>query len=161
MLSIIKLIVDILEDVNDKITSFLQSIENDYDYQILIDIRNCKENVDILIENYCKESEVDDWGKKRLFQYQKARKQRTKIRIVRRIFLYIYYSIFMLLLVLLLLHSELSTIYNAEIFKNIDLNLFTIWSVIIILLEIMMKDILEKLVVIFLEKKIGTNLDWY
>ena len=67
----------------------------------------------------------------------------------------------MLLKILLLLHTELSTIISNGSLGEVDLNLFTLWSLIVVLIEIMMKDIFEDIVGFFLDKKIGTNLEWY
>ena len=166
ILSLIKLIVDIAEDINDKITAFLQSTENYgndmIDWEILNSIRENKDgNINELVEQYCANKTEYEWVKDTLIQYHKARVSRERVRKIRRFFLYIYYSVFMLLFVLLLLHSELSVICMSGIFKNIDLNIFTIWSLIIVLLEILMKGIFEDLMIYCLDKRLGTNLEWY
>ena len=67
----------------------------------------------------------------------------------------------MLMFLLLLLHTELSTIISNGSLGEVDLNLFTLWSLIVVLIEIMMKDIFEDIVGFFLDKKIGINLEWY
>ena len=42
-----------------------------------------------------------------------------------------------------------------------DLNIFTIWSLIIVLLEIMMKDFVEDIIVYVIDKSMKINLSWY
>ena len=166
LLSFIKLIVDILEDINDKITNFLKQTEQ-YDddiisWDVLDEIRN-NDNNDIteIISKHIPEQKENDWKKDTLNQYHKARITRNKVRKMRRGVLYIYYIIFMFMLVMLLLHAELASFITKGLLNGIDLNLFTIWSLIIVLLEIMMKDIFEDIIIVILDKNMGTNLEWY
>ena len=166
LLSLINLIVDFAEDINDKITAFLQSVENYsnnlIDWEILSHIReNDGGDINTLVEQYCDSDSTNECVKETLIQYHKARISRKRARKIRRFFLYIYYGVFMILFVLLLLHSELAEICMSGVFENIDLNLFTIWSLIIILLEIMMKSIFEDFMIYCLDKRLGTNLEWY
>lgn len=164
-LSFIKLIVNILEDVNDKITNFLretESTDNDIiEWEVLDKIRDNDNNVAEIISRYSSEKKEYDWIEDTLNQYHKARVTRNKVRKIRRAVLYVYYVIFMLMLVMLLLHTEFASIISKGLLSGIDLNLFTIWSLIIVLLEIMMKDIFEDIIIIILDKKMGTNLEWY
>lgn len=67
----------------------------------------------------------------------------------------------MVLLVLLLLHNELGEICMVSALNTVDVNLFTIWSLVIVLVEIMMKDILEDIIWCFVGKRLGVNLEWY
>lgn len=157
LLSFIKLIVDILEDINDKITKLLANIErnNSINNTLLYKIR-LNNNIDeILKEN------SDEWLRKKLLEYKRARRIRKNVRRIRRLFLYIYYMIFMLMFVVLLLHSELATYVTDEILCKMDLNIFTIWSLIIVLLEIMMKDFVEDIIVYVIDKSMKINLSWY
>lgn len=164
VLSILKLIVDILEDLNDKITSYLQQIEERdfYDWELLDRIRK-NDNGDIsnIVEDYFSKNPDCEWRCEELRSYHNARKTRERIRKIRRGVLYVYYLIFMIMFVLLLLHSELSIWIQNSIGKVIDLNLFTIWSLIIVLLEIMMKRIFEDMLFLYLEWKTGIDLQWY
>lgn len=157
MLSFIKLIVDILEDINDKITKLLANIErnNSINNTLLYKIR-LNNNIDeILKEN------SDEWLRKKLLEYKRARRIRKNVRRIRRLFLYIYYMIFMLMFVVLLLHSELATYVTDGILCKMDLKIFTIWSLIIVLLEIMMKDFVEDIIVYVIDKSMKINLSWY
>lgn len=164
ILSFLKLLVDILEDINNKITNFLKQTEenNNIEWQILDEIReNDENNVDEIIKEYMDGHPDYEWIEESLYQYHKARRVRKKVRKMRRAILYLYYFIFMLMFLLLLLHTELSTIISNGSLGEVDLNLFTLWSLIVVLIEIMMKDIFEDIVGFFLDKKIGTNLEWY
>lgn len=157
LLSFIKLIVDILEDINDKITKLLANIErnNSINNTLLYKIR-LNNNIDeILKEN------SDEWLRKKLLEYKRARRIRKNVRRIRRLFLYIYYMIFMLMFVVLLLHSELATYVTDGILCKMDLNIFTIWSLIIVLSEIMMKDFVEDIIVYVIDKSMKINLSWY
>lgn len=165
ILSLLKIIIDILEDLNDKITSFLSDFENRDipDWEDLDLIRTCSNNnlenqIQIILKKYPDIS----WIKDDLRQYYNARKTRNSIRVLRRFILYTYYAIFMLVFVLLLLHTELyNFLSNNKFLTSINMDLFTVWSLIIILLEIMMKDIFEDMISYLFEKKIGINLEYY
>lgn len=163
ILSLTKLMVDILEDINNKITDFLKQIEDrpNIGWNILNEIRlNDKNEVSDIIQIYMDEHMEQEWVAEELEQYHKARNVRNKIRKIRRAVLYFYYFIFMIMFLLLLLHTELSAFITKEL-GGIDLNLFTLWSLIVIMTEIMMKNILEEMVGIFLEKRIGVDGEIY
>lgn len=90
-LSIIKLIVDILEDINDKMTFFLKEIENGQNdvinWGILQKIWNANyKDVPQIIEEYCGEEENKNWYKLRLQKYHTVRVARVHIRRFRRFF---------------------------------------------------------------------------
>ena len=106
MLSLIKLVVDVLEDLNDKITSYLKDTEhrNVFSWEDLATIRDVKEDtledaINSITPKYTNYIGISDNLKK----YFYARKTRTSIRIFRRAMLYIYYAVFMTILLLLLL----------------------------------------------------------
>lgn len=163
ILSLTKLMVDILEDINNKITDFLKQIEDrpNIGWNILNEIRlNDKNEVSDIIQIYMDEHMEQEWVAEELEQYHKARNVRNKIRKIRRAVLYFYYFIFMIMFLLLLLHTELSAFITKEL-GGIDLNLFTLWSLIVIMTEIMMKNILEEMVGIFLAKRIGVDGEIY
>ena len=68
----------------------------------------------------------------------------------------------MTVLLLLLLHTELYHILsNSPFFSSINMNLFTLWSLIILLFEIMMKNIVEDIISVIIQKFIGINLEYY
>ena len=124
-------------------------------------IDNLIAELDKIIKEYMDGHPDYEWIEESLYQYHKARRVRKKVRKMRRAILYLYYFIFMLMFLLLLLHTELSTIISNGSLGEVDLNLFTLWSLIVVLIEIMMKDIFEDIVGFFLDKKIGINLEWY
>ncbi|MBD5137105.1 MAG: hypothetical protein HDT39_14300 [Lachnospiraceae bacterium] len=164
ILSLLKLMVDIFENINDKITNFLKQTEENknIEWKVLDDIRkNDDNNVIEIIKEYLNSHQGYEWIEENLEQYHKARGVRKKVRKMRRAILYFYYSIFMFMFLLLLLHTELTITISNGLLGEINLDLFTLWSLIVVLIEIMMKDIFEEIVIFFLNKKIGTNLDWY
>ena len=68
----------------------------------------------------------------------------------------------MLVLFLLLLHTELyNFLINCPIFSSINMDLFTLWSLIIILFEIMIKNIVEDIISVCIQKLTGVNLEYY
>jgi len=165
MLSLIKLVVDVLEDLNDKITSYLKDTEhrNVFSWEDLATIRDVKEDtledaINSITPKYTNYIGISDNLKK----YFYARKTRTSIRIFRRAMLYIYYAVFMTILLLLLLHTELySLLESTSWLSSINMDLFEVWSLIIILLEIMMKDIIEDAITYIIDKKMGIDLEYY
>ena len=165
MLSLIKLVVDVLEDLNDKITSYLKDTEhrNVFSWEDLATIRDVKEDtledaINSITPKYTNYIGISDNLKK----YFYARKTRTSIRIFRRAMLYIYYAVFMTILLLLLLHTELySLLESTSWLSSINMELFEVWSLIIILLEIMMKDIIEDAITYIIDKKMGIDLEYY
>ena len=169
ILSLIKIIIDILEDINDKITSFLRNIENyptynpDFSWEYLEQIRECKDiTFKETIENIISDKPHLDYLKDNLFNYYHSRKYRKTIRSCRRFFLYIYYALLMIVLLLLLLHTEVyHFLNNSPFFSSINMDLFTLWSLIILLFEIMMKNIVEDIISIIIQKLIGINLEYY
>ena len=165
MLSLIKLVVDVLEDLNDKITSYLKDTEhrNVFSWEDLATIRDVKEDtledaINSITPKYTNYIGISDNLKK----YFYARKTRTSIRIFRRAMLYIYYAVFMTILLLLFLHTELySLLESTSWLSSINMDLFEVWSLIIILLEIMMKDIIEDAITYIIDKKMGIDLEYY
>lgn len=165
ILSLIKLVVDVLEDLNDKITSYLKDTEhrNVFSWEDLATIRDVKEDtledaINSITPKYTNYIGISDNLKK----YFYARKTRTSIRIFRRAMLYIYYAVFMTILLLLLLHTELySLLESTSWLSSINMDLFEVWSLIIILLEIMMKDIIEDAITYIIDKKMGIDLEYY
>lgn len=169
ILSLIKIIIDILEDINNKITSFLSNIENypidnpDFLWEYLEQIRECNDiTFRDTIENIISNKPHLDYLKDNLFNYYHSRKYRKTIRSCRRFFLYIYYALLMIVLLLLLLHTEVYRfLNNSPFFSSINMDLFTLWSLIILLFEIMMKNIVEDIISIIIQKLIGINLEYY
>ena len=169
ILSLIKVIIDILEDINDKITTYLKNMEHQsgYSYSLtwedLTQIRSCSDStLNNVIENIISNEPDLSHLKEDAFKYYHSRKHRKTIRSCRRFFLYIYYAMLMLVLLLLLLHTELYHLLSySPIFSSINMDLFTLWSLIIILFEIMMKNIVEDIISVIIQKFIGINLEYY
>lgn len=165
ILSLIKLVVDVLEDLNDKITSFLSDTERGDipSWEDLDVIRETEENtLDSVISDISPKYPEYSWVSDDLKKYFYARKTRASIRVFRRAMLYIYYSVFMIILLLLLLHTELYSLLESTAWLNsINMDLFEVWSLIIILLEIMMKDIIEDAITFIIDKKMGIDLEYY
>ena len=100
--------------------------------------------------------------KKKLLEYKRARRIKKKCEADKEgCFYNIYLYDFMLMFVVLLLHSELATYVTDGILCKMDLNIFTIWSLIIVLLEIMMKDFVEDIIVYVIDKSMKINLSWH
>lgn len=169
ILSLIKIIIDISEDINDKITSFLNNVENyptyydNFSWEYLEQIRECNDTtIKNTIENIISDNPYLKHLKDTLFNYYLSRKYRESIRSCRRFFLYIYYALLMIVLLLLLLHTELyHLLSNSPFFSSINMDLFTLWSLIILLFEIMMKNIVEDIISVIIQKFIGINLEYY
>ncbi len=165
ILSLIKIGIDISEDINDSITSHLEGYEEyrfnrvDNYYDTLEQIRKSNEHdLEDTIESIV--SEKPDFGcyKKDLFDYYHLRKYREIIRSIRRFCLYIYYALLMIVLTLLLLHSELyQMLDNVKWFASINMNYLTLWSLIVLLFEIMMKDMVEDIIYVAIHKFIGLD----
>ena len=169
ILSLIKIIIDILEDINDKITSFLSNVEkyptyyDDFSWEDLEQIEVCSDTTfKDTIENIISTKPTLDYLKDDLFNYYHSRKCRETIRSYRRFFLYIYYTLLMIVLFLLLLHTELyNLLSNSPFFSSINMDLFTLWSLIILLFEIMMKNMVEDIISVIIQKYIGISLEYY
>ena len=159
ILSCIKLGVNVSEDINNKITSFLKSCEQGYNNIRMYSDYFDRENK--LPSSINCDSVNIEWIDGEVKKYKEARVCREKVRKIRRGFLYVYYAAFMVMLAMLLLHSELSVFLDSIIMNNTNLNIFTIWTLVLILLEISMKDIFEDFIFYCLEKKMGVNFDWY
>lgn len=159
ILSCIKLGVNVSEDINNKITSFLKSCEQGYNNIRMYSDYFDRENK--LPSSINCDSVNIEWIEGEVKKYKEARVCREKLRKIRRGFLYVYYAVFMVMLAMLLLHSELSVFLDSIIMNNTNLNIFTIWTLVLILLEISMKDIFEDFIFYCLEKKMGVNFDWY
>ncbi len=165
ILSIIQLVINVSEQIIDKITSYLSYTESQhmpFD-EDLFEIRmSNKSTVNGIIDNISKMYPDREGTRSDLSNYYNARKTRSSIRAVRRVLLYIYYALCMIILLLLLLHAEVYTLFeNAELNMSINTDLFEVWSLIIILFEIMMKDIVEDIIVYIISKRISINLEYY
>ena len=169
ILSLIKIIIDISEDINDKITSFLSDVEDnltcydDFSWEYLNQINKCNDNTyKDTIENIISDKPNLNPLKYDLLDYYRSSKYRKNVRSCRRLFLYIYYAMLMIVLLLLLLHTELyNLLSNNSFFSSINMDLFTLWSLIILLFEIMMKNIVEDIILVIIKKFIGINLEYY
>lgn len=165
ILSIIQLVINVLERINDKITFFLSDIEDQEvpSYDDLDRIRDSnKLTKDNIIDDICQEHPDKGWVRNDLNDYFNARKTRSSIRIARRVMLYIYYTLCMLILLLLLLHTEVYDFFkNTEQNISINTDLFEVWSLVIILFEIMMKEIVEDFIICIISKGMSIDLEYY
>jgi hypothetical protein len=154
ILSILKLIITALEDANDKETEWLFGWEDCNAQYDKFKIRGFKKKeFNDYISTICENDE-----KNKIIKYKICFELREKFRFIRRTLLFFYYSVFMIVFVLLLLHTELSVYLKSF---SIDTNALTMWSFIIILVEIMMKNILENIVFWIINKKYNINLENY
>lgn len=101
-----------------------------------------------------------DYMKDKFLQCYKARRLRRRVRRFRRGLLYIYYFVFLLMIIALFLHAELAQVISNGPLKSINLNLITLWSLIIVLIEIMLKEIIEEAILHILNKRIGGYGEW-
>lgn len=93
ILSLIKVIIDILEDINDKITTYLKNMEHQsgYSYSLtwedLTQIRSCSDStLNNVIENIISNEPDLSHLKDDAFKYYHSRKHRKTIRSCRRFF---------------------------------------------------------------------------
>lgn len=165
VLSLIKLGADVAEDINDSLTGFIKDAKrqtgcNSEELNELIS--SSPDNVNETIEKMANCGKDPEARKRILRNYYSSTRTRLKTRRVRRALLYIYYAIFMLLLSFLLLHFELVPIAKESgILAAVDMNVLTLWSLVVVLFEIMMKDILEKTIKAIITRRLGIQLNWY
>lgn len=111
LLSLFKLPADVAEDISDKLTNFLERIERSspINRTELWELGNkTPDCADDYIDSLVAEQGCQQWAADNLRSYYAARQARAKTRKIRRGFLYAYYFVFLVLLTLLLLHSELA-----------------------------------------------------
>lgn len=165
LLSIFKLFADVVEDINDRLTNYLRTFGQyrGYDSPKLRSLREAPESeVEAILEDMTAESKDSNRQKDELRSYRAAYLARTRARKIRRTLLYVYYFVFMLLFALLLLHSELTPLLEQSgLLASININLLTLWSLVVVLFEVMMKSMFEKTVAAVLEHKLGFRLGWY
>lgn len=162
LISILKLVITILEDIIGKQTALLKHEEEqglfnyqngDVPYEKIWEIRGSEKGVpkDILSEIKMKQNA--EYLLATIEKYKTCFDMREIFRHIRRISLWIYYIIFGIILVILLLRTEISNVVNVNSIKLLDTNILAMWSLVIILIEIMMKDIIEQIVINLLAKK--------
>ena len=151
----------------NRITTFLDdsldscNLEENNIYWMLCD-EHCE--AECIIREYYNSVGDDcraDYMKDKLLQCHKARKLRRKVRKLRRGLLYVYYFVFLLMIIALFLHTELAPIITNGPLKSVNLYLITLWSLIIILIEIMLKEIIEEAILHVLNKRIGGYGEWF
>ena len=157
--SILKTFSNGLESINDKLTNFIARIKDwpDITYEMLDAVRLAnKKEKNKIIENLTKDNNL----RETLEQYKKAFSIRRKIRNARRILLFLYYLLLMLTLVLLFLREDVYLVLS-QIFSETNTEILAIWSFVVILFEIMMKDVIEDLFISLTHKIIVINYDYY
>lgn len=148
-----------LESINDRLTNFIERLKDwpGITYEMIDAVRLAsKKEKNEIIENLTK----DDNRRETLEQYKKAFSIRQKIRRARRILLFLYYLLLMLTLVLLFLREDIYLVLS-QIFSETNTEMLAIWSFVVILFEIMMKDVIEDLFVSLTHRLIGINYDYY
>lgn len=165
ILSLLKIATDILEDINDKETNYLRVSESDhfiFSDDTVNKIRNCDDQtINDTIKALIDKEKDGLHVKEALTHYYKIFKSRCLVRKVRRCLLYFYYATFLLVFVLLLLHTEITVFLSNTLFSSLNTDLLSVWTLIIILFEIMMKPIFEKWLTCPIKKKIGIDIDDY
>lgn len=168
VLSVLKLIVDITEDINNKMTGYLYFSNSLVNQPIFFEVYQKAQQEDNkdLIEGYNKSilhaDSFEDYKRQQQEEKESVFNGREKIRKVRRVVLYVYYAVFMVMVFALLIHTELSKfIIEMNIIERVNVNKITIWSLVVILIEILMKDIFEDIIFVIYYKKIGIDLKWY
>lgn len=157
--SILKMFSNGLESINDKLTNFIARLKDwpGITYEMLDAVRLAsKKEKNEIIENSTKDNNL----RETLEQYKKAFSVRQKIRKARRILLFLYYLLLMLTLVLLFLREDVYLVLS-QIFSETNTEILAIWSFVVILFEIMMKDVIEDLFISLTHKIIGINYDYY
>lgn len=157
--SILKTLSNGLESINDKLTNFIEKIKKwpDITYEMLDAVRLAnKQEKNKIIGNLTKDINLQET----LEQYKKAFSVRQKIRKARKVLLFLYYFLLMLTLVLLFLREDIYLILS-QIFSEANTEILAIWSFVVILFEIVMKDVVEDLFVSLTHKLIGINYDYY
>ncbi len=148
-----------LESINDRLTNFIERLKDwpGITYEMIDAVRLAnKQEKNKIIENLTKDINL----RETLEQYKKAFSVRQKIRKARRILLFLYYFLLMLTLVLLFLREDIYLILS-QIFSEANTEILAIWSFVVILFEIVMKDVVEDLFVSLTHKLIGINYDYY
>lgn len=148
-----------LESINDRLTNFIERLKDwpGITYEMIDAVRLAnKQEKNKIIENLTKDINL----RETLEQYKKAFSVRQKIRKARRILLFLYYFLLMLTLVLLFLREDIYLILS-QIFSEANTEILAIWSFVVILFEIVMKDVVEDLFVSLAHKLIGINYDYY
>ena len=165
LLSLFKLFADVAEDINDRLTNYLRTFGQyrGYDGLKLRSLREAPESgVEAILEDMTAELKDSIRQKDELQSYRAAYLARASARKIRRALLYVYYFVFMLLFALLLLHSELTPfLEQSGLLVSVNINLLTLWSLVVVLFEVMMKGMFEKTIAALLEHKLGFRLGWY
>ncbi len=165
LLSISKLVIEVTEMINDLITKKLGRDEQNPEKMInVFREMNKPEIIKKGINDFSEFFERFDVVDKRNKEYQyylkmieedfKIIKFRVSVRKVRRRMLWLYYAIIMLMIALLILHSEIATIiYNLNSLSGLS-NILALISIIFILIEVMMKGVMKNIVKAWLYKSI-------
>lgn len=165
VLSVFKVAADIAEDVNDKLTSHMRSVERwpQHKNPAFRAMREASpEDAERIIAEMAFVCKDRDLQTDRLRSYRAAYYTRAKVRVVRRSLLFCYYFVFMLLFVALLLHAELMPALGQFVAANPDVaSVLTLWSLVVVLTEVMMKGLIEKADVPILENRLGFKLELY
>ena len=164
LLSISKLVIEVIEMINDLITKKLGVDEQNPEKMINV-FREMnkpeiiKNGIDDFSAFFEKFDVVDKMDKDYQFYLGRIEedfeiiKLRVNIRKVRRGMLWFYYAIIMSMIVLLILHGEIATIINNMNSLSGLSNILALISIIVILIEAMMKEVIKNIVKAWLYKE--------
>ena len=157
--SITNTIISILERINDMMTENLSSLEDSLGYETAEDF--CKkylnkesdhENAFLFIQKCSKKlfekAEIPNENLNSLIcLYWQYAYKRNRIRIIRRVLIYFSCFLMILLLTYLFVASDINEFFKI---KNYDL---TIWTLIIVLFEFLIKEPFTKAIIVFVKKR--------
>lgn len=159
-MSIVQSVVAVMEDINDALTNKLISDENDKGEIRKIGIRKIRDADDNQLKEIIIQSGIDkDYVIKGFYTYKKSLEIRKGIRFWRRIMLFIFYIIFMLMFVVLILHYEIILMFNNLGVNNINDGIITLWTLVIFVFEIIMKDKFKMIIREIFAKKYNIYLN--
>lgn len=157
VLSTIDIVVSALERINDSQTqSMLFQIEyclSNYEID-LYEIENINiHNFNTIFENMFSDDDNPEdhnieWIKNEVTNYRFTYESRKVIRTIRKVFLSLFYLDIIVILVFLFTASNVMPMID-----DLNFNTLTIWSFIIILFEILLKEPLIKMSYSFIDKK--------
>lgn len=172
LLSLLKLIVEVTESINDLLTEKLHRDEQNPPNMIIVyEWMNKKENIKETIDDYdmfLGRFNIIDRSDKSFEYYVKMIKNdfriiklRRKVRLLRKILLGIYYGLIMFIIIVLILHYEISDVIlsNTSSITNLS-NILALVSLVIVLFEVVMNDVVKDIIITFFYKIYKVDLDF-
>lgn len=164
-LSILQLGINIFEDIIDKQTKLLKEREEFWkNSEFVTELREYdNKEIGIFIHHIADmidEEELWKYSKEDVKEYKDCYEIRKLFRIWRRVILFIFYALTMLVLIILLLRVEIFEVMRAYDIQIFDTSVLTIWSLVVMLLEIMTKDFIEDILIVIFEKVFEIDLSY-